>query len=316
MAHFIPCHKVDDASHISRLFFRKVVRLHGLPKTIVSNRDAKFLSHFWKTLWAKLGTKLLFSTTCHPETDGQTKVVNRSLSTLLRALLKGSHKFWDEYLPHVKFSYNRRVHKTTKQSPFEVVYRFNPLTPLYLIPLPLDTSFIHKEGVSRLEFVKKLHERVMNQIENQIKVYAAKGNRGRKELVLNKGDWVWLHLRKDRFPTKRKSKLIPRGDGPFQVMERINNNAYSLDLLEEYGVSNTFNIIDLVPFANVADSDDEGSIDLRTNPLQEGGDHAILPTRRPITRATARRLQEDWARDVGEDPRVLMSLRVDFEPMG
>ena len=107
------------------------------------------------------------------------------------------------------------VPRTTKQSPFEVVYGFNPLTPLDLIPFPLDTSFIHKEAKSRLEFVKKLHKRVMNQIEKQTKVYSTKGNRGRKELILNKGDWVWLHLRKDRFPTKRKSKLSPRGDGPF-----------------------------------------------------------------------------------------------------
>ena len=113
MAHFIPCHKVYDASHISRFFFREFVGLHGLPKTIVSDRDAKFLSLVWKTLWAKLVTKLLFSTTCHPQTDGQTEVVNRSLSTLLRALLKGNHNSWDDYLPHMEFAYNRAIHRTT-----------------------------------------------------------------------------------------------------------------------------------------------------------------------------------------------------------
>jgi len=95
------------------------------------------------------------------------------------------------------------------------------------------------------------------------------------------------------FPTKKKSKLSPRGDGPFQVLERINNNAYRLDLPEEYRVNNTFNITDLVPFAGVADSDDERSTHLRTNPLQEGEDDAILPRRGPITKAMARRLQKD-----------------------
>jgi hypothetical protein len=87
--------------HIADLFFRDIVRLHGAPHTIVSDRDTKFLSHFWRCLWARLGTKLLFSTICHPQTDGQTEVVNRTLSTMLQSILKKNLKLWKECLPHI-----------------------------------------------------------------------------------------------------------------------------------------------------------------------------------------------------------------------
>ena len=86
MAHFIPCYKTRDATHIVSLFFKEIVRLHGLPKSIVSYIDTRFVGHFWRTLWKKLGTKLSFSSAYHPQTDGQIEVVNKSLGNLLRSL--------------------------------------------------------------------------------------------------------------------------------------------------------------------------------------------------------------------------------------
>ena len=143
------------------------MRLHGLPRSIVSDRDPKFISHFWKTLWGKLGTRLQFSTSCHPQTDGQTEVVIKA------------------------------------------------------------------------DFVKKMHEKIKLQIQQQIEKYTKYNNKGKEEIIFEEGDLVWIHLRKDRFPTQRKSKLSPRGDGPFQVLKRVNNNAYKLDLPLEYGVPMT-----------------------------------------------------------------------------
>jgi hypothetical protein len=83
MAHFIPCYKSDNASHVANLFFFEIVHLHGVLNTIVSDRYAKFISHFWITLWFKLVTKLSFSNTSHPQTYGQTEVINHTLSTML-----------------------------------------------------------------------------------------------------------------------------------------------------------------------------------------------------------------------------------------
>ncbi|KAK1608467.1 hypothetical protein QYE76_032140 [Lolium multiflorum] len=248
MSHFIACHKSDDASHIANLFFREVVRLHGVPKTIVSDRDVKFMSYFWKTLWRKLGTKLLFSTTCHPQTDGQTEVVNRTLSQLLRSMIKKNLKEWEECLPHVEFAYNRAVHSTTELCPFEVVYGFKPITPLDLLPLPIHER-VNMEASKRADFVRKIHVKTKELIEKKGKSNAARMNKKRKEMLFKPGDMVWVHFRKDRFPKLRKSKLKPRGAGPYKVLAKINDNAYSIDLpVDEFGVSNSFNVADLTPY--------------------------------------------------------------------
>ena len=277
MSHFIACHKSDDASHIANLFFRDIVRLHGVPKTIVSDRDVKFMSYFWKTLWGKLGTKLLFSTTCHPQTDGQTEVVNRTLSTLLRAMIKKNLREWEDCLPHVEFAYNRAVHSTTQLCPFEVVYGFKPITPLDLLPLPLHER-VNMEASKRADFVRKIHEKTKEAIEKKGKYNAARVNKKRKEVIFQPGDMVWVHFRKDRFPVQRKSKLMPRGDGPFKVLAKINDNAYKIDLpTTEFGVSNTFNVADLTPYAG---EDLDAS---RSTPFQGGEDDEDIPNPLPFS---------------------------------
>jgi hypothetical protein len=166
MTHFIPCNKSDDASHVANLFFREILRLHGVPKTIVFDRDVKFVSYFWKTLWAKLGTKLLFSTTCHPQTDGQTEVVNRTLSMLLRTMVKKNLKDWEDCLPHVEFAYNRAVHSTTNLCPFEIVYGFKPIAPIDLLPLPLQER-TNMEASERAAYKKRYMRRLRKQLSSK-----------------------------------------------------------------------------------------------------------------------------------------------------
>ncbi|KAH9734857.1 hypothetical protein KPL71_017535 [Citrus sinensis] len=189
----------------------------------------------------------------------------------------------------------RTVHSTTKFSPFEIVYGFNPLTPLDLLPLPIDER-ASMDGKKKAEFVKQLHERTRQHIKKRTEQYATQDNKGCKQVVFQPGDWVWLHMRKERFPIQWLSKLLPRGDGPFQVVARINDNAYKLDLSGEYNMSATFNVSDLSPF-------DVGE-DSRTNPFEERGNYEnhqgnTIKTSSdplhihggPITRARAKKMQ-------------------------
>ena len=136
-----------------------------------------------------------------------------------------------------------------------------------------------------------MHETTKENIKCMNAKYKLAGSQGRKHIVFEPGDLVWLHLRKDRFPDLRKSKLMPRADGPFKVLAKINDNAYKLDLPAAFGVSPTFNIADLKPYLGEGDE-----LPSRTTSFQEGEDDEDIPNadttllKGPVTRARARQL--------------------------
>ncbi|GKA79380.1 reverse transcriptase domain-containing protein [Tanacetum coccineum] len=170
--------------------FAEIVKLHGVPKTITSDRDVKFVSHFWRTLWRHLGAKLQFSSSHHPQTDGQTEVTNRSLGNLLRCLVGDNKKQWDLALPQAEFAYNRSA-----------------------------------DGEARADQIKLLHEQVRDQIMKHNLQYQTRANKHRKRVVFEEGDLVWIFLRKERFPSGRYGKLQDRADGPhIRVFADVSND--------------------------------------------------------------------------------------------
>src|SRR6266540_388646 len=196
---------------------------------------------------------------------------------------------WEDCLSHIEFAYNRSLHSTTKMCPFQIVYRLLPRAPIDLMPLP-SSEKLNFDATKRDELMLKLHETTKENIERMNAKYKFAGDKGRKELKFEPGDLVWLHLRKERFPELRKSKLLPRADGPFKVLEKINDNAYRLDLPADFGVSPTFNIADLRPYLG-----DEDELESRMTQMQEGEDDEAIASidttaaeiQGPITRARA-----------------------------
>ena len=129
------------------------------------------------------------------------------------------------------------------------------------------------DAASRVEQIKKIHELVKSKIEKTNAAYQALASKHKTKVVFQPGDLVWIHLRKERFPSKRKNKLMPQADGPFEVLERINDNAYKVDLLGDYEVSATFNVADLKTY-----QEDDYLANQNIKSSQQGEDHGVLTT--------------------------------------
>ena len=164
MAHFLPCSKTSDTSKITKLYFNEIVKLYGLPKTILSNRDVRFMSYFWKTLWHLVGTELKFSTAFHPQTDGQIEVVNRSLGNLLWCLVGEVNRNWDSILPTAQLAYNSSVNRSIGTSPFEVVHGCTPRKPLDLLPMSPHVRISESAKVFAARHIHDLHNEIRKKI--------------------------------------------------------------------------------------------------------------------------------------------------------
>ncbi|GJS56512.1 putative nucleotidyltransferase, ribonuclease H [Tanacetum coccineum] len=241
MVHFIPCKKTTDAVNVAQLFFRDVYCLHGLPSFIVFYQDTRFLSHFSRSLWKMVNTQLNFSSAYHPQTDGQTEVVNRSLGNLLRCLVGDHVKAWDQKLCQAKFAHNHAVNRSTGFNPFQVVYSAQPRRPLDLMSLLVSGS-VPKKVQDFVEGLREVH-----------KVVRA----------------TWFELT----PIGEYNKLSAKKIGPLEIVKKINSNAYHLKLPSHIRCSDVFNMKHLLPYHGDS-SDDDHVVNSRANFVYLGGNDA------------------------------------------
>ncbi|GJR63180.1 putative reverse transcriptase domain-containing protein [Tanacetum coccineum] len=240
-AHFLPMREDDTLEKLTRQYLKEVVLKHRVPVSIISDRDGKFTSHFWKSLHKALGTRLDMSTTYHPETDGQSERTIQTLEDMLRACVLDFGKGWDKHLPLVEFSYNNSYHTSIKAAPFEVLYRRKCRSPICWAEV----------GDSQLtgpEIIHKTTERIV-QIKSHIQ--AARDRQKsyadvrRKPLEFQVGDKVMLKVSpwKGVIRFGKRGKLNPRYIGPFKIIAKVGTVAYRLELPEKLSrVHSTFHV--------------------------------------------------------------------------
>lgn len=247
MFHAIPTRTTVDAPGVARLILDHVFKHHGVPTSIVSDRDPRFTSQFWQSFTSLLGTKLNMSTANHPQTDGQTERANRTLEDMLRAYVSPMHSDWDEHLSAAEFAYNSSKQASTGYTPFELNYGFTPPDPLSLLagaariaPNPRRTRKgkpLPTTEASALERIKLISSKVSaakEALELAQQRQATVANRSRRDGSFKVGDRVLINHAHFRHvpgaPPTAARKFGPRAYGPFTVSKVISPVAYRVNL--------------------------------------------------------------------------------------
>lgn len=251
MVHYAPTHTTVTAPQLAHLFFDQVIRYHGLPTTIISDRDPGFTSHFWRTLWRHLGTTLAMSTAYHPQTDGQTERANKTLEDMLRAMVNYKQDDWDRCLVSAEIAYNNSVQASTQFSPFFLNTGQHPNLPLEgaTPAAELDQNPSAEEMILALyKDLETAREHMRQAQQRQAHYY----NEHRRHRILTVGEQVLLsthNLRSDRPTAKLSAKYI----GPFTIKRVVNNGAYELELPPHLPIHPVVNISKLKPYHDEPD---------------------------------------------------------------
>ncbi|KAL0551353.1 hypothetical protein IC582_010439 [Cucumis melo] len=227
-AHFIPRKCTYTASKWGQLYMIEIVRLQGVPVSIVSDKDARFTSKFWKGLQLALGTRLDFSTTFHPQTDGQTERLNQILEDMLRACVLEFLGSWDSYLHLMEFAYNNNYQATMGMVLFEALYGRYCRSPVCWGEVG-EQRMLGPELVQTTNAaIQNIRARILSAHSRQKSYVDVR----RKDLEFDVGEMVFLMVApmKGVLRFEKKGKLSPRFLGPFEILERIGPVAYRLAL--------------------------------------------------------------------------------------